>query len=84
MPNNHGGDRLLSVTVVAEMLATTPKTIRRWLREGRLRGLKMASGAGASPWRVPRSEVDRLLSEAYERGGGQPIDEAPRQASSGA
>jgi excisionase family DNA binding protein len=33
------------------------ETILRWLRSGKLRGVKLPGGT----WRVPREELDRIL-----------------------
>ena len=55
------GDRLLTVDEVAERLRVTPETVRRMLRAGRLRGsMPVSPRAG---WRIPESEVARLLEE---------------------
>lgn len=51
-------ERYLTVPEVAERLRLTPATIRRWLREGKLRGVLLNDRAG---YRVPESEVGRIL-----------------------
>jgi excisionase family DNA binding protein len=57
-------ERLLTLNEAAERL--NRETVRRWLNSGRLHGHKLGSdGAG---WRVPASEIDRLLSEAATGG----------------
>ena len=53
-------ERALTVAQVAERLATRPETVRRWLRDGRLRGVRL--GGRKTGWRIPESEVRRLLS----------------------
>jgi excisionase family DNA binding protein len=55
------GDRALTVTEAAEQLRITPGTLRRWLREGRIRGTWM--GSDAAGWRIRESEVERVLEE---------------------
>jgi len=52
-------DELLTVTQVAERLKVNPETVRRWLRAGQLRGTLLGDRAG---WRIPESELTRLLS----------------------
>ncbi len=51
---------LLTVPEVAQRLRVTAETVRRWLRAGRLRGARISDAAG---YRIPRSEVARLLRE---------------------
>jgi excisionase family DNA binding protein len=53
-------DRLLTVKEVAEQLRANPQTVRRWLREGRLKGVM--PGGEKLGYRIPASEVTRLLS----------------------
>lgn len=50
------GERLLKPEEVAELLAVTPKSIRQWLREGRLRGIR----AGRL-WRVRPEDLDEFI-----------------------
>jgi len=52
-------DRLLTVPEVAERLRVTAETVRRWLRSGRLQGV--ALGSDRAGWRVPESEVARII-----------------------
>ena len=51
-------DRLLSVADVAQLLSVTEPTVREWIKDGKLK----AHRAGARFWRIPQSEVDRMLS----------------------
>jgi excisionase family DNA binding protein len=53
-------DELLTVADVARRLQASPATIRRWLRAGRLRG--SLPGGDRLGYRIPASEVDRLLT----------------------
>jgi excisionase family DNA binding protein len=53
-------DRLLTVSEVAERLRVYPETVRRWLRSGRLNGIRL--GGTKLGYRIPESEVRRLLS----------------------
>lgn len=55
-------ERLLTVREVAERVRTSEETIRRWLKSGRLRGVR--PGGTKLGWRIPTSEVDRLLGKA--------------------
>ncbi|MCC7366822.1 MAG: helix-turn-helix domain-containing protein [Chloroflexi bacterium] len=49
----------LTVPEVAERLRMNPETIRVWLRDGRLRGVR--PGGKRAGWRIPESEVRRIL-----------------------
>jgi excisionase family DNA binding protein len=52
---------LFKVSEVAERLRVNPETVRVWLRSGRIHGSLLADRIG---WRIPASEVDRLLRQA--------------------
>jgi excisionase family DNA binding protein len=52
--------RMLTVSEVADTLRLKPETVRRWLRSGKLRGVSL--GSDSASWRVPQSEVERLLA----------------------
>ncbi len=47
--------RLLTVPEVAERLRTNPETVRRWLRQGKLRGFR--PGGTKLGYRIPEPEV---------------------------
>ena len=51
---------LLTVRDIATRLRVTSETVRRWLRAGALRGIRLSDRAG---WRVPAEELERFLSE---------------------
>ena len=51
-------DPVLKVPEVARRLRVTPETVRRWLRDGELRGVRFSDRGG---WRVLSSEVERKL-----------------------
>lgn len=51
---------MLTVQEVAEQVRTTPATVRRWLRAGRLRGV-MPGGTKVG-YRVRESELQRFLA----------------------
>lgn len=49
-------NRLLSTDEVAELLAVSPKTVRRWIAEGELPAVKLQR-----LWRVRSADLERLL-----------------------
>lgn len=53
---------MLTVKQVAEQLQIGTITVLRWLRSGKLRGVK--PGGSRIGWRIPPSEVERLLKDA--------------------
>lgn len=53
------GPLTLTVSQFARALGVTPKTVRRWLYDGKIRGSKPAGGQ-QDLWRIPRSELERL------------------------
>jgi excisionase family DNA binding protein len=53
--------RLLTVREVAARLRSSPETVRRWLRQGKLRGFRL--GGTKLGYRVTESELDRFLGE---------------------
>jgi len=57
-------ERYYSTREVCEILGIANRTIRRWIKEGRIRAVNVNGR-----WRIPESEVRRLL--------GQPVGEAP-------
>jgi excisionase family DNA binding protein len=52
-------ERLLTVKEVAERVGVTIATVRRWIKDGRLRG-NMPGGQKAG-YRIPASDVERVL-----------------------
>lgn len=59
-------EKYLTVPEVAERLRLSRITVRRWLREGKLRGTLLSDAAG---YRVPESEVRRILRGAGSTNG---------------
>jgi excisionase family DNA binding protein len=55
-------ERYLKVSEVAEMFSVQPATIREWLSEGRLRGIKIGNG---HYWRIPLSAAKELANTKY-------------------
>jgi len=49
----------LKVSEVARIFRVTPETVQRWIREGRIKGIRVEKW-----WRVPVHEVKRLMIEA--------------------
>lgn len=45
---------------VAEMCQVTPYTVRLWLKEGTLPGVKLEN-----QWRIRRSDLKKFLNERY-------------------
>ena len=52
-------DEWLTVAQVAQTLQLNPETVRRWLRDKKLRGVLLSDSAG---WRVKASELERYLA----------------------
>ena len=50
-------EKLLTVKDVAKVLLVKPTTIRKWLKAGKLKGMKMGR-----LWRVRESELEAFLS----------------------
>ena len=63
-------DQLLTVPEAAQVLRVTPWTLRKWLNEGTLQGVRPRPGGR---WRVPQSALDRITQT---RGVSQPTDDA--------
>jgi excisionase family DNA binding protein len=62
-------DTFITVQEAAEQLRVHPQTVRLWLREGKLRGRLI--GGRKSGYRIPASEIERLLSPDDEPSAGQ-------------
>jgi excisionase family DNA binding protein len=58
-------DKWLNVDDVAEQIKVHPETIRRWLRDGKLKGVLISRAAG---YRIRQSALDALLNKAEEMG----------------
>jgi excisionase family DNA binding protein len=58
-------ERLFTVTEVAEKLRTSEETVRNWLREGRLGGLRI--GGKRTGWRISESDLAAFLQRAREK-----------------
>lgn len=73
-----GKDRLMSTAEAADRLGVSPRTIARWIKAGELRGVRL----GRRLFRVPESEVLRIIAETYEREDTPMEQEVPEGASS--
>jgi excisionase family DNA binding protein len=58
LPNDKG--HLLSVEDVAARLDVTEETVRRWLRSGELRGIRLSRKAG---WRIREVDLQTFLDK---------------------
>jgi excisionase family DNA binding protein len=56
----------ITTTEAAQRLGITRQTLSLYLRQGKLRGVKFGK-----EWRIPRNELDRLLTA--------PVEEEPPQ-----
>lgn len=60
--------KLYSVEIVAELLDVEEQTIRKWIKEGKLKALKLAG----TTLKVSEIELERFVLQAYyqsSRGG---------------
>jgi excisionase family DNA binding protein len=53
-------EELLTIQEVAQRLRLNPETVRRWLNNGRIHGYKL--GSDRAGWRIPASEIPRVLT----------------------
>ena len=59
---NEATPAYLTTRQAAEEFQVSEDTVRRWLRTGLLRGRRLSDRAG---YRIPRSEIDRVLEEGF-------------------
>ncbi len=52
--------QMLTVPEVARQLRVNEESVRRWLRSGRLKGVRI--GGPRAGYRIPESEVARILN----------------------
>jgi len=52
-------EHLFTVEEASDHLKVHPETVRRWLRDGTLKGYRITRRAG---WRIPKSELDRFAT----------------------
>ena len=55
-------DILMKPADVAKIFDVQPATVRIWLNEGKLKGVKIGKG---HYWRIPSREVNRFANELY-------------------
>lgn len=55
-------EKLYKVSEVADLFEVTPATVRLWLREGTIEGVKIGRG---HYWRIPESAVQSLATERH-------------------
>jgi excisionase family DNA binding protein len=67
-----GVDRLLTPEEAAEILAVSPKSIRKWLRQGKLKGVK----AGRL-WRIRERDLEAFLNPVLHALETAPEDDEP-------
>jgi excisionase family DNA binding protein len=70
LPENMG--HLYSVEDVAKQLDVTEETVRRWLRGGDLRGIRLSRKAG---WRIRDVDLEVFLNKRTS--GGEPVSDPP-------
>ena len=58
-------DKLLTPEQAAERLQISPLTVRKWLREGKLPGVK----PGGKVWRVREKDLEEFLNRPPEKEG---------------
>lgn len=54
-------DPLLAVSTVAKIFGVTPYTVRTWLKDGTISGVKLETGQ----WRIAQSEARRYANTRY-------------------
>jgi excisionase family DNA binding protein len=59
-------EKLLTVADICERLQVHEETVRRWLRDGRLKGINLG---GKSGYRVRASELEEFLLKLEEEQG---------------
>lgn len=55
-------EKFYTVPEVAAIFSVQPATIREWLKDGELRGIKIGQG---HYWRVPESAIKELAEKRY-------------------
>ncbi|MDY6826520.1 MAG: helix-turn-helix domain-containing protein [Bacillota bacterium] len=55
------GERYYSPDEVAEKYNVSGVVVRKWLREGKLKGFKL----GGKIWRIPEAELDRFVQDGF-------------------
>lgn len=58
-------ETMLTVADVAAQLKVPEQAVRRWLREGRLGGMRL--GGTKAGWRIAPSDVERFVQESRQQ-----------------
>jgi excisionase family DNA binding protein len=61
----HINPSLFTVTMAAEYLAVSPKTIRRWAQSRKLRGVKLGT---RGDWRFKEKDLQAMLQNTVATG----------------
>lgn len=56
-------ERLLTPEETADRLSMKPRTIREWLRSGKLKGVKTGKN-----WRIREADLDAFIRDMSEKG----------------
>lgn len=53
------GEKFVTVEEAASRLSITPKTLREWLKAGKIRGIRLGghTGPGRHPWRISEAAL---------------------------
>lgn len=65
-------DRYMEVAAVAKRLKKCHETIRRYIKSGKLRAVRVAFGGRGSNWLIPESAVTEILTSSTPRARHQP------------
>lgn len=57
-------EKMLTPQEVAQRLRVTPQTVRNWIREGKIKAVRVGR-----PWRIPESELRAILEQAERFSG---------------
>ncbi len=61
------GRKLLTVEQVAAQVQVQPETVRRWLREGRLKGVRL--GGTKLGYRISEADLEQFIRQGYTAQG---------------
>lgn len=53
-------DPFLSIKQVSEIFAVRPYAVREWIKDGKIKGVKISS-----QWRIQKSVVQKFAQDAY-------------------
>ena len=61
-------DKFYTIKEVAEILKVPERLVKRMIKSKKIRALNISAGGGIRPnWRIYEKEMDRFISEEYER-----------------